>query len=724
VAKQIERLAPLRGLNPTNVGEEAALQGTFMRGGYNVEVIDAEWWVRHGCGQVSNSIGSIWWRWMISSPIADRCLLVSNNYVIHVDEQFGEPGVPDAFDLPRDPAGSQFFARLTIPYLHNHTMNVTFTYGSVSAVVNSVSGGTQTIGQIFQIPGQPAAFPDQVYRIIDIPNAGLRTLDRPFARFGPGTAATVTLPTVLVHDPCISSPASFSGDRNNDSDGGCVLFEQTATHAVNSLGYVNDAVSPGSYIIIVVRQGYAAVPITGTLPIVRSFLRQTQLPAPTPAQFRNMRPGIYKDRLFMQADDPNGAQGYRTFWYSRPFDFMQWHTGLQGLGGTANYFTLVDPTDPISGMLVQGDMLIVHRRSSQDMIQTYGAGFKATHNDSGIGFWPRSQMESIPTGHIGWTRYGPGLFNQQGMTIMFPELERMLAAFNQSERMNPRLRGVIHDLNRRRIYFLLGWETTGWVGGDIGTPRIIRHQDAGMANRQEQISTFTLPPQTWYSRSPVLVVDYARNEAWIEDHAGLCGGGEHLGQMYLFRYDGTVLNHPTGWSGKDYDVGKTNAKTPVDAMVETQWMIHGSAQRKMLQKIYLQFRTLDVNEDVDEILGGKFNPLRISDLWGSPTDTLHLCTVEVMCDNRDDVQARSDVSVLVSDMLSRSLEGNRMLPVMLFSITPRVAGRSFKYRFKTALSPAAAAAGHKVGSFRLVDAVIEFEVETDTRAAGLTGGSP
>jgi hypothetical protein len=332
-------------------------------------------------------------------------------------------------------------------------------------------------------------------------------------------------------------------------------------------------------------------------------------------------------------------------------------------------------------------------------------------------------MDTIPTGHIGWTRYGPGLFNQQGMTVMFPELERMLAAFNQAQRMNPRLRGVIHDVNRRRVYFLLGWENTGFVGGggDTGVRRLIRHQDASLANPQGR-TDFA------YWRSPVLVVDYARNEAWLEDHAGLCGGGDHLGQMYLFRYDGTVLSHPTGWSGKDYDVNRANALTPVDAWVETQWMAHGVPQRKMLQKIYLTFRALDVNEDVDEILtalqGGKFDPLRISDLWDSPTDTLHLCTVEVMCDNRDDVQARADVSVLVSDMLGRSLEGNRMLPTMLFSITPRVAGRSFKYRFKTALSPAAAAAGHKLGSFRLVDAVIEFEVETDTRAAGLTGGSP
>jgi hypothetical protein len=298
----------------------------------------------------------------------------------------------------------------------------------------------------------------------------------------------------------------------------------------------------------------------------------------------------------------------------------------------------------------------------------------------------------------------------------------MLAAFNQSQRMNPRLRGVIHDQNRRRVYFLLGWEAVGFVDTptEYGTRRIIRHQDVSAANPQSLNSL----PSFWYSRSPVLVVDYARNEAWLEDYAGLCGGGDHLGQMYFFRYDGTAVEVPTGWSGKDFDVARINAATPVDAMVETQWMNHGSEQRKMLQKIYLTLRALDVGEDVDEILGGKFNPLRISDLWDATTDTLHLCTVEVMADHRDDVQARADVSIVVSDMLSRSLEGNRMLPVMLFTITPRVAGRSFKYRFKTALSPTAAAAGHKVGSFRLVDAVIEFDVEQDTRAAGVTGGSP
>ena len=194
--------------------------------------------------------------------------------------------------------------------------------------------------------------------------------------------------------------------------------------------------------------------------------------------------------------------------------------------------------------------------------------------------------------------------------------------------------------------------------------------------------------------------------------------------MYFFRYDGTVVEHPTGWSGKDFDVAKINAATPVDGFVETQWMNHGPEQRKMLQKIYLTLRALDVNEDVDEILGGKFDPLRISDLWDATTDTLHLCTVEVMADHRDDVQARADVSIVGLRHALAVPRGEPHAPGDALHDHPASGGRAFKYRFKTALSPTAAAAGQKVGSFRLVDAVIEFDVESDTRAAGVTGGSP
>ena len=66
-----------------------------MRGGCNVEVFDAEWWVRHGCAQSSENLGSVWWRWIISSPELDRLFLVSNDYVLQVEGRVGEVGVPD-----------------------------------------------------------------------------------------------------------------------------------------------------------------------------------------------------------------------------------------------------------------------------------------------------------------------------------------------------------------------------------------------------------------------------------------------------------------------------------------------------------------------------------------------------------------------------------------------------------------------------------------------------
>ena len=318
--------------------------------------------------------------------------------------------------------------------------------------------------------------------------------------------------------------------------------------------------------------------------------------------------------------------------------------------------------------MVQGDTLVVHRRNSQDLIQPYGTGFKAAHNESGIGFWPRSMMENIPTGHIGWTRYGPGLFNQEGMTVMFPEIERMLAAFNQSQRMNPRLRGVIHDQNRRRVYFLLGWEAVGIRRYSDGVRHPADHPAPGRQRHESQSLLLPTRPGTRAARSSSSTT--RRNEAWLEDYAGLCGGGDHLGQMYFFRYDGTVVEHPTGWSGKDFDVARINAATPVDGMVETQWMNHGSEQRKMLQKIYLTLRALDVNEDVDEILGRQVRSASESATSGTRRPTRCTSAPSRSWPTTGTTCRRAPTSrSWSSDMLSRSLEGNRMLPVMLFTIT-------------------------------------------------------
>ena len=700
--KQIQHLAPLHGLNPVNVAEEAGLEGTWMRGGYNVEVIDGEWWVRHGLGQLDagNSLGTVLWRWVVSSrAVTERMYLVAPNYVVYVEQRFAEPGFPT----------TNLLGTYSVPYPEGATVTANYTQGSVSVHSTAVVGAIK-LGQLI-IRTEVGPVGKSIYRVTAIAGADFQ-LDRPWE-----TASEVGS-VYKFYDPLLLQAKVVSG-LNQDTDGGCVLFEQTASFTAAQLGWAHPAVSAGTYIIISSQLGYVACPAygvtVGQVPVT-TFVRETQLAAPTAVSLMPVRPGEYKDRAFMKAADG------RTVWYSRPFDFMQWHTGLQALGGTPNFITLSDPSDPITGFGNLNDTLIVHRRSSQDIFQPYGTGFRTTHSPTGIGFWPYSQFVEMPLGHFGWTRYGPALYNGEGMNVLIPQLERMLVPFLQSQRASVKVRAIVHDENRRRLYCLLGWETIEAATATSDTRRIIRQQDAASLVPQTKVTNFdTLE---WYSRSPVLVVDYARNEAWLEDHVGLCGGGTHLGQAYFFRYDGTVAPHPTGWSGMDYDVNRVNAKHPLYAQVETQWLALGTPQRKDLQKIYILLRGLDSLEDVDEILGGHFNPLRIDDLWASATDTLHLCTVEVMVDRTDDIRATADVTVSTSEMLARALEGNRMLPVFAIAITPRCAGLSFKFRFRNQMSQASIDAGYKQGSFRLVDMLLEYEVEADTRAVGLIGGRP
>src|SRR5580765_205400 len=162
-----------------NVSAEAGLQGTFMRGGYNVEVVDAEWWVRHGLGQSSEVIGSIWWRWIVSSPELDRLFLVSSNYVVQVESRVFDVGVLD---------NTTFFRQLVIPYATGNTVDATFTVGSATGLFTTTAGAGAQKGYIFVVDGT-AGVPDRVYRIVDIPTPGVMILDRPYQA---GNATTIT----------------------------------------------------------------------------------------------------------------------------------------------------------------------------------------------------------------------------------------------------------------------------------------------------------------------------------------------------------------------------------------------------------------------------------------------------------------------------------------------------------------------------------------------------
>jgi hypothetical protein len=717
--KQVVHLGPFRGLNSTYGAEAAQESGTWMRGGYNVEVIDGEWWVRHGLAPSSERLGSIAWRWSVQAraDVIDFLVLCADNYVLIVNAgSIPNPGM----------AGQTEFDQIRIPYDEAANVDLVVDEGSTSATISATNTGSAAARQVF-VDGSGSV--DRLYRIVALSGAVV-TLDRPYE----GTSGTLAALDLF------ASLFGAAGDHSPSDNivGGCCLFEQTVQYTGGTpgdLGWNHVDVGGATitiYVIVHSRGGIAAVPLLGGV-VVTDFVRQTQISAPTSVETGTARVGpvVYKDRLIVAANDPSGGTGEQTIWYSRPNDFMVWHTGLQNLGGIPNYITFSDPTAPISGLGVLGEQLVVHRRDRQEILQPYGEGFRPYTNRQGFGFWPKDKFVVTGIGHIGWTRYGPALLNDGGIRVLFPDIENMLqsfmalAIFNKASTIpvvNVRL--VLHDEQRRRVCFVLGAPISA-TEANVATDfrRVVRHQDADSITQENRSLAVGATTVTYTALSPVLVVDYARGNVWLEEHIGIYGSATFDGRLYFAHVDGTLAMHPSGYSGKDFDIERVNAAHAVDAAVETQWLEHGTPLRKKLQKLWLTFRALDVDEDVAEITGGKFNPLRVSDLWDATTDTLHIATLEIMADEKEDtVRASFDINVPVATMLARSLEGNRMLPLMLFEATPRAAGRSFKYRFKNALSAAATAAGHKKGHFRLVDIVAELDVEESTRAAGSIGG--
>ena len=134
----------------------------------------------------------------------------------------------------------------------------------------------------------------------------------------------------------------------------------------------------------------------------------------------------------------------------------------------------------------------------------------------------------------------------------------------------------LHDERERQIIWVL----------DTGSSE--RHQDA-------------LPAST-ATYSTVLIHQYDTDEAWLEDHPDIVGGGmmtnhhasigSDVQQLLVFRPDGSLLEFRGRTTAKDADVTDPENGTAdtVNAQVETGWLDFGTLERKTLTRIDLILR--------------------------------------------------------------------------------------------------------------------------------------
>lgn len=577
-------LGPLRRLNGQRVSDRV-LGGTFMRGGFNFEVRDGEWWSRKGEECAAPRLGSTPWWWMLN---VNRDLTVIANpwYALKIEGSGGAYKV------------SQIYNAVA-------TENVTFTNGSKTATPTT----TRLAGQLMLVGTQPTA---EVYRVTAATGAPSITLDRAYEGAN-GTYSTAFLNVIS---------QSLAGTRATHDDtarviGNACIFEQLVTHTAADVSPSNPAVTGGHiYLIISSNEGApAAIDLTTTGNVLRNWFYLTNLGAAAATEIgsdtatdgitpRGVYSSVYKNRLFLAAaTDPNGMYGSRTVYYSQIGDFLNWHTGNTAAGDLSavpNFKTFDGEGNSIGGMDILGDDLVIHRDDSQEIATVTQSGstpFVFRTNNEGLGirdFRRSNRVISARGRHFIWTRRGLFAFDGRNLT---PLAEDARGSLQWSRLMQVRdaIRHVVHDSQNGRIYWFSANVASRWAAYAAPTGANYTTVDGGTV-------------QNYYG---VFVYDYENDTYWYEDRPASIGGGmmtldaTRPAAAHISRTDGSIMVLNSRSKGKDPALSTYNgsgvvvnnpANTAHDVAVtcvaETPWMDFGSPNTKRMTRIETHERAL------------------------------------------------------------------------------------------------------------------------------------
>lgn len=682
-------LGPFLGQDSTRVTDRA-MQGTVLRGGFNVGLRDNEWWTRKGQSLVKAHIASSdwWWAFDINSELS----IIANPYWALAYDSLG-------FSALYTPAASE---------------NVTFTNGSATATTTSL----RTAGQLIVADvTSGTGYSTEVYEVTSAAGAGpfTVTLDRAYE----GTSGTKARSFI---DPLARN---LAGTATNTTDvsrvGSCVVFEQLVTHAGADIHAANPSTTAGNtYLIITSDRGVpVAIDLTAFLSgtraaVKRTWFYNTSLAAPTQIGAnsalncsnnpRGIYAEVYKNRLMIAyATDPNGLFGDRTVWYSQHGDFILWHTGIAGQTASPNYITFDGEGNEIAEMKCLGDDLTVHRWFSRETLtatQALQSPFNRRTDYTRLGIYDKRGMTNrciVANGlHWIWTQVGPAVWDGAQVRPVARKAYRDLLATEVVDDSS----GVVccfHDERERQII---------WV---LNTGSTTRHQDA-------------LPAST-ATYSAVFVHKYETDESWMEDHPLIVGGGmmtnhhasigNDVQQLLVFRPDGSLMEFRGRTTAKDADITDpaNGTAVTVNARAETAWMDFGNPEVKMLQRVELVLRSLtssgqnwDRNSD---LASGNF--------WIN-------CKVYT---DYNEATARATIGRVYASTETQLAQfgENRQAVTFLVILTPRCSGRQFKFVFTNDLTSAASSAGYVQAPFRISEIFCEVADQQGTTPHDELGGA-
>lgn len=690
MARQRVSLAPLLGVNSRRVSDKA-LQGTYMRGGFNVELRDGEWWTRLGESDLGSGkirYGSCPWWWIVD--VNSDLTVIANPWW--------------ALALTATGTVEELYTAAV-------TENVAVTNGSANVTTSTTRVVDQLIlmgvgdtSEVYRVVSRvgTAAVLDRPYEGSTNAAKSCRFID-PLARNTAGTATTFTTVGIGAWLP----------------QGSCVVFEQLVSHTATDLYAASPTLTGGNLHLVITSNVGVPVAIDlsaylagATVGVRRSWFYNTALGSSAAVigsdsnvdliYARGVYAEVYKGRLFIgAATDANGKYGTRTVWYSQIGDLGRWHTGIAGQTAAPNFKTFDGEGNAIADIKALQDDLVIHRQDTQEVCSATQSGsqpFTFRSNNQGIGIRNYYQTNRVVVANgvqFIWTQQGPAIFDGRGVQLICEDARGALAALNfiRSART---VSHVAHDKVKRRLY---------WFSGRPGLST--RHQDALPATA----TTTLLSGDQIQNYASVFVYDYENNSFWFEDRPTSLGSGTYTRSstegpvLCVSRVDGTIVKViSTNTNGKDPDhlaPTTSGSDVVVNAQVETPWLDFGNLSQKMLAEVEVSVRSPELGGDqFDDGVSVTGTPWLRMRVYGDK--------------NRYTAQADVGDTYSLAGSQITTREDFRQSPLGLLTLTPRSHGRQFKLVFSNGLTSAATTAGYSVLPFRISDIECEFAQKEST----------